>query len=139
MNIPGIKTGNRRTANVKSVGYSDLLRLTKDDLWEALVDYPENKRFLIEKGVAKLKKDNLLEEDEGEEGDDEHVEKNSQIKKFTPKIGVDENFKNLEKKLETIEQRNEETLNSLKQSCESIKNRIENVKLFYKQKVGITV
>lgn len=44
LNIPGNKTGNRRTANVRSVGYSDLFSLSKDDLWDALTEYPEAKR-----------------------------------------------------------------------------------------------
>ena len=44
LNIPGNKTGNRRTANVRSVGYSDLFSLNKDDLWEALSEYPEAKK-----------------------------------------------------------------------------------------------
>jgi hypothetical protein len=44
LNIPGNKTGNRRTANVRSVGYSDLFSLSKDDLWEALTEYPEAKK-----------------------------------------------------------------------------------------------
>ncbi|XP_014661484.1 PREDICTED: LOW QUALITY PROTEIN: cyclic nucleotide-gated cation channel alpha-3-like [Priapulus caudatus] len=32
--------GNRRTASVKSVGYSDLFRLSKGDLWDVLKEYP---------------------------------------------------------------------------------------------------
>ena len=44
LNIPGNKTGNRRTANVRSVGYSDLFSLNKDYLWEALSEYPEAKK-----------------------------------------------------------------------------------------------
>jgi len=133
LNIPGIKTGNRRTANVKSVGYSDLLRLTKDDLWEALIDYPENRKFLLEKGIAKLKKDNLLEDDEDEE------DPNNEKKVFGSSANVEGNFLTLENLLETLEKRNEETLNALKESCESIKKRIDDVNSFYKQRFGITV
>jgi cyclic nucleotide gated channel alpha 3 len=44
LNIPGNKTGNRRTANVRSVGYSDLFSLSKDDLWTTLLEYPDAKR-----------------------------------------------------------------------------------------------
>lgn len=62
LNIQGNKTGNRRTANVVSVGYSDLFCLTKDELWRALVEYPVAKQTLIDKGKALLRKDNLIDE-----------------------------------------------------------------------------
>merc|ERR1719219_3140097 len=63
LNIPGNKTGNRRTANVRSVGYSDLFSLSKDDLWEALAEYPEAKKNLLDKGRSMLKKDDLIDEE----------------------------------------------------------------------------
>ena len=47
LNIPGNKTGNRRTANVRSVGYSDLFSLSKDDLWDALTEYPDAKERYV--------------------------------------------------------------------------------------------
>ncbi|VDK80857.1 unnamed protein product [Dibothriocephalus latus] len=59
----GNKTGNRRTANVRSVGYSDLFVLSKDDLWEALTEYPEAKDTLMQVGQEMLRKDNLLDEE----------------------------------------------------------------------------
>jgi len=37
--------------------------LSKEDLWEALQEYPEARRTLIEKGRQLLRKDNLLDED----------------------------------------------------------------------------
>ena len=63
MNIQGNKIGNRRTANVRSVGYSDLFCLSKDDLWHTLNDYPEACRSLLEKGRQLLRKDGLLDEE----------------------------------------------------------------------------
>ncbi|XP_050301470.1 cyclic nucleotide-gated cation channel subunit A isoform X1 [Anthonomus grandis grandis] len=63
LDIAGNRTGNRRTANVRSLGYSDLFCLAKDDLLVALADYPEAKATLIERGCQLLRKDGLLDED----------------------------------------------------------------------------
>ena len=63
MNIPGSKMGNRRSANIRSVGYSDLFSLSKDDLWETLEEYPEAKKALLEKGREILVKDNMIDEE----------------------------------------------------------------------------
>ncbi|XP_062412530.1 cyclic nucleotide-gated channel cone photoreceptor subunit alpha [Sardina pilchardus] len=62
LGIKGSKAGNRRTANIRSVGYSDLFALSKDDLMESLTEYPEAKKALEEKGKAILMKDNLIDE-----------------------------------------------------------------------------
>ena len=66
LNIAGVKTGNRRTANVCSVGYSDLFVLSKADLWNVLEDYPDAQTLLVERGKQILRKDNLLVEHEPE-------------------------------------------------------------------------
>lgn len=62
LGIKGSKAGNRRTANIRSVGYSDLFALSKDDLMEALVEYPDAKYALEDKGRSILMKDNLIDE-----------------------------------------------------------------------------
>lgn len=63
LEIAGNRTGNRRTANVRSIGYSDLFCLAKRDLWETLADYPEARASLTERGCQLLRKDGLLDED----------------------------------------------------------------------------
>ena len=63
LNIKGSKAGNRRTANIRSIGYSDLFCLSKDDLMESLTEYPDAKGMLEEKGREILMKDGLIELD----------------------------------------------------------------------------
>ncbi|XP_029707336.1 cyclic nucleotide gated channel subunit alpha 1a [Takifugu rubripes] len=63
LNIKGSKAGNRRTANIRSVGYSDLFCLSKDDLMESLLEYPDAKAMLEDKGREILMKDGLLDLD----------------------------------------------------------------------------
>uniref|UniRef100_A0A3B3BMW3 Cyclic nucleotide gated channel subunit alpha 1a n=2 Tax=Oryzias melastigma TaxID=30732 RepID=A0A3B3BMW3_ORYME len=63
LNIKGSKAGNRRTANIRSIGYSDLFCLSKDDLMESLLEYPDAKGMLEEKGRQILMKDGLIELD----------------------------------------------------------------------------
>ncbi|CAI5772133.1 cyclic nucleotide-gated cation channel alpha-3 [Podarcis lilfordi] len=70
LNIKGSKSGNRRTANIRSIGYSDLFCLSKDDLMEALTEYPDAKKALEEKGRQILMKDNLIDEEAAKAGAD---------------------------------------------------------------------
>ncbi|XP_007257568.2 cyclic nucleotide gated channel subunit alpha 2b [Astyanax mexicanus] len=80
LNIRGSKMGNRRTANIRSIGYSDLFCLSKDDLMEAVTEYPEAQKVLEERGRDILKKQGLLDESDaagglGEMETEERVER----------------------------------------------------------------
>ncbi|XP_056279487.1 cyclic nucleotide-gated cation channel alpha-4 [Pseudoliparis swirei] len=75
LNIKGNKSGNRRTANIRSIGHSDLFSLSKEDLTDVLSEFPAAKRHLEEKGRQILTKMGMLEESgEQEEGEAEKVE-----------------------------------------------------------------
>lgn len=54
-------SGNRRTANIKSLGYSDLFCLSKEDLREVLSEYPQAQVVMEEKGREILLKMNKLD------------------------------------------------------------------------------
>uniref|UniRef100_A0A3Q3DS93 Cyclic nucleotide gated channel subunit alpha 4 n=1 Tax=Hippocampus comes TaxID=109280 RepID=A0A3Q3DS93_HIPCM len=62
LNIKGNKSGNRRTANIRSIGYSDLFSLSKEDLTDVLSEYPAAKRHLEEKGRQILTKMGMLDD-----------------------------------------------------------------------------
>lgn len=67
LNIKGSKMGNRRTANIRSLGYSDLFCLSKEDLMEVVTEYPDAKKVLEERGWEILIKEGLLDESAEEE------------------------------------------------------------------------
>ncbi|KAI1713338.1 protein kinase domain-containing protein [Ditylenchus destructor] len=67
LNIAGSKLGNRRSASIRSVGYTDLFVLNKNDLWEALQEYPGAQKVLMIKAREILRKDNLMDDDAPEE------------------------------------------------------------------------
>ncbi|CAF0751402.1 unnamed protein product [Brachionus calyciflorus] len=52
LNIEG--ASNRRTADVRSVGYAELFSLSKEDVLSAVKDYPDAERILIEYGKRRL-------------------------------------------------------------------------------------
>ena len=48
---------------MRSKGYSDLFSLNKDDLWNALNEYPDAKKLLLSIGREILAKDNMIDEE----------------------------------------------------------------------------
>ncbi|XP_065557093.1 cyclic nucleotide-gated cation channel subunit A-like isoform X1 [Artemia franciscana] len=114
LNIAGNKTGNRRTANVRSVGYSDLFCLSKNDLWDALQEYPEGRKQLMERGRQLLLKDNLL---------DEEALRRAEVEQENMK----EKFEKLETSLDYLQTRFARLLAEYTSSQQKMKQRISKI------------
>ncbi|XP_068779607.1 cyclic nucleotide-gated channel alpha-3 isoform X6 [Struthio camelus] len=113
LNIKGSKSGNRRTANIRSIGYSDLFCLSKDDLMEALTEYPDAKKALEEKGRQILMKDNLIDEEAAKAGAD-------------PK-DLEEKVERLETALDMLQTRFARLLAEYTSSQQKVKQRLAKV------------
>lgn len=110
LNIEGSKMGNRRTASIRSLGYSDLFCLSKDDLMEALVEYPDAKKILEERGREILVKEGLL---------DETKEKNAMKGK-----SAEEKLELLESNLDLLHTRFARLLREYSDAQQSLKQRV---------------
>uniref|UniRef100_A0A672JP52 Cyclic nucleotide-binding domain-containing protein n=1 Tax=Salarias fasciatus TaxID=181472 RepID=A0A672JP52_SALFA len=110
LNIKGSKMGNRRTANIRSLGYSDLFCLSKDDLMEAVTEYPDAKTVLEERGREILMKEGLL---------DETAESGGLQKEDT-----DEKVERLESSLDTLQTRFSRLLSEYTHTQQRLKQRI---------------
>ena len=140
LNIPGNKSGNRRSANVKSVGYTELYKLTKNDLWEVLCDYSDNKNQIISKGVTKLLKDNLLEDAyvkrySNESGEVKINNEEYDFRSLKPEV----KFEQLEASYESLEKKIETVLLEFDEKFAELKLRVNATKLLYEKRVGISV
>ncbi|XP_068187839.1 cyclic nucleotide gated channel subunit alpha 2b [Antennarius striatus] len=110
LNIKGSKMGNRRTANIRSLGYSDLFCLSKDDLIEAVTEYPDAKTVLEERGREILMKEGLL--DENAESGGLHNE------------DTEEKVERLESSLDTLQTRFARLLTEYTHTQQRLKQRI---------------
>uniref|UniRef100_A0A674NWQ8 Cyclic nucleotide gated channel subunit alpha 2 n=1 Tax=Takifugu rubripes TaxID=31033 RepID=A0A674NWQ8_TAKRU len=110
LNIKGSKMGNRRTANIRSLGYSDLFCLSKDDLMEAVTEYPDAKTVLEERGRDILIKEGLL---------DENAESGGLQKEDT-----EEKVERLESSLDTLQTRFSRLLSEYTHTQQRLKQRI---------------
>ncbi|KAM4697250.1 cyclic nucleotide-gated channel alpha-4 [Discoglossus pictus] len=114
LNIKGNTSGNRRTANIKSIGYSDLFCLSKEDLRDVLSDYPDAKAILEEKGREILMKMNKLDEKLAAE----LVAKQEEM---------DNKMERLESNLESLQTKLARLLAELESSARKMTHRIEQL------------
>ncbi|KAK5622904.1 hypothetical protein CRENBAI_022705 [Crenichthys baileyi] len=115
LNIKGNKSGNRRTANIKSIGHSDLFSLSKEDLTDVLSEFPSAKRHLEEKGRQILIKMGML--DESAEVQEMEAEK------------VETKVKRLESILENLQTKLPRLMVELESSNRKIRGRVEQLEL----------
>ncbi|XP_047670972.1 cyclic nucleotide-gated cation channel alpha-4 isoform X1 [Tachysurus fulvidraco] len=114
LNIKGNRSGNRRTANIRSIGYSDLFSLSKEDLTNTLSEFPAAKRLLEEKGRQILTKMGMLEiSDEGGEEKEKMEDK-------VVRIGSS---------LETLQTKLARLMVELESSVRKMMNRVEQLEL----------
>ncbi|KAM3607139.1 uncharacterized protein V6R79_002187 [Siganus canaliculatus] len=113
LNIKGNKSGNRRTANIRSIGHSDLFSLSKEDLTDVLSEFPAAKRHLEEKGKQILIKMGMLEESGG--GDDGEADK------------VENKIKRLESNLEILQTKLARLMVELESSNRKMQARVEQL------------
>uniref|UniRef100_A0A8C9TYA5 Cyclic nucleotide gated channel subunit alpha 2 n=1 Tax=Scleropages formosus TaxID=113540 RepID=A0A8C9TYA5_SCLFO len=118
LNIKGSKMGNRRTANIRSIGYSDLFCLSKDDLMEAVTEYPDAKKVLEDRGREILTKEGLLDETLASKPSEEELE---------------EKVERLEHSLDTLQTRFARLLSEytamqqrLKQRVSALEHQVQN-------------
>nr|XP_033805053.1 cyclic nucleotide-gated cation channel alpha-4 isoform X2 [Geotrypetes seraphini]XP_033805054.1 cyclic nucleotide-gated cation channel alpha-4 isoform X2 [Geotrypetes seraphini] len=112
LNIKGNTSGNRRTANIKSIGYSDLFCLSKEDLTEVLIEYPDAKTILEEKGREILIKMKKLDE-------------NLAAELAAKQLEMEEKVRKLEKNLDALQTRLARFLAELESSALKMTYRVE--------------
>ena len=75
--------GNRRTASVRSVGYSDLFVLSKTDMWDVLKDYPAARVRLEAVAAKKIERYKKVPLEKGESHDLSKLLKKGASSKFS--------------------------------------------------------
>ncbi|XP_023243863.1 cyclic nucleotide-gated cation channel beta-3-like [Centruroides sculpturatus] len=87
ISLLGIPGCNRRTADVRSRGFSNLFVLSKSDLWDALKNYPEAQNILRKKAKSLIKQNEALSRKENSKKlNAEVIIKEPTSKPATPKL-----------------------------------------------------
>ena len=108
----------------RAKGYADLFTLSKDDLWEALEEYPEAKKALLDKGREILMKDKMIDEEKAanDAAENEELEKNVKIVSETLE-GLTDSLTSLVAEYKSFQIKTKKRITSL----EAKKGLIENI------------
>ncbi|XP_067949514.1 cyclic nucleotide-gated channel alpha-3-like [Watersipora subatra] len=121
LEIPGSKIGNRRMADVMSVGYSSCLILSKSDLWGLLKDYPKAREKLYEKGRDLLALDDMLS----------NTEPSTTEYRETSMYEAAEMLRGMEEQIETLELKVDQFLSSYNKEREELKAKVDRLERLF--------
>ena len=116
--------GNRRTASVRSVGYSELFCLSKHDLMEVLDEYPEIKTKI--ESIAKQR----LENDKKRTSTlltNKHTRTEENCADSEPRPVKSRTFAKMEDRIATLERDRDKLIEELKRQREEFLNRLADL------------
>lgn len=112
--------GNRRTASVRSVGYTELFCLSKNDLMEVLNEYPGIKEKIEKIALEKLENDK--KRISSKPFNNSAI--NAQVSTLNGHVVEEKEFKELAEKVEKLESQNEELTVELKKQKTEFDERL---------------
>ena len=115
--------GNRRTASVRSVGYSELFCLSKHDLMEVLDEYPEIKTKI--ESIAKQRLENDKKRTSTQLSN-KHTRVEENCADSEPKV-KSRAFAKMEEKIATLEKEKDDLLEELKRQREEFSDRLADL------------
>ena len=115
--------GNRRTASVRSVGYSELFCLSKHDLMEVLDEYPEIKTKI--ESIAKQRLENDKKRTSTQLSN-KHTRVEENCTDSEPKV-KSRAFAKMEEKIATLEKEKDDLLEELKRQREEFSDRLADL------------
>lgn len=125
LEIPGSKVGNKRSANVRCIGYCDLFCLSKDDLNEVLSEYPAANKTLEQKAQEILRKDGLL--------DEEYLKQQAAAKENTVDIEMIVKLQEMNTEVREQNGKLQHTINSMQAQIELFQKKLTSVEMKLKK------
>uniref|UniRef100_A0A7E4UTX1 Cyclic nucleotide-binding domain-containing protein n=1 Tax=Panagrellus redivivus TaxID=6233 RepID=A0A7E4UTX1_PANRE len=122
LKVSGGKNANRRNRSLRSVGYSDVYVLQREEALEVLQDYPEQRNKLIEKAKQMMRQQQQSEEI-GEFNEDLH--------EFSGTKNTDETLASIAKSITTIDKEISTMQENFMAQSSTLKQRVTQLESTY--------